>query len=80
MDTYQDFDFPAEVRCQPLPLIAFLGLKAASNTIHKNIWEMFSLNRHADRVPMEFSLLPSDFVLPVLKPKVSKTIKSYDCG
>lgn len=70
MDTYQDFDFPTELCRQPQCLIAFVGLNITKSVTHKSIWEMFSMNRHSDRVPLEFILLPNDFVLPVLKPKV----------
>lgn len=70
MDSYQDFDFPAELCRQPQSLVAFVGLDVANDTGHRNIWEVFSMNRHSDRVPIEFTLLPLDFVLPVLKPKV----------
>lgn len=80
MDTYQDFDFPAEIRCQPQPLVAFINLNVAGNVIHKNIWEMFTNNRNTDRVPMEFLLLSADFVLPILKPKVTTILFSISCS
>lgn len=71
VETYQDFDFPAELRCQPQCLVAFIGLDYANNSVHKNIWEMFSQNRHQDRVPIEFIPFSIECPLPIQKPKVS---------
>lgn len=70
VDTYQDFDFPPELRCQPQCLVAFIGLDFVNNPTHKNIWEIFSQNRHQDRLPMEFVPFPLECTLPVQKPKV----------
>lgn len=71
MDKYLDFDLPAELICQPQPLIAFVGLDIQNNAIHKTIWEMFSVNRHQDRPAIKFVLFPLEFSLPISKPKVN---------
>lgn len=72
MDSYQDFDVPSEISTQPQPFIGFMGLDIQNNSTHKIIWEIFTNNRHQDRVPIRFTLFTSDFILhlPSLKPKV----------
>lgn len=72
VESYQDFDFAPELCCQPQCLAAFIGLDYQTNPIHKSIWEIFSSNRHPDRVPMDFTCFPLDFVLPTQKPKASE--------
>lgn len=71
MDTYPDFDIPANFKGQPQAFVAFIGLDAADNSAHKNVWDVFSTNRHPDRANIGFSQFRLDFSLPVLKPKVS---------
>ena len=49
-----------ELATRPLGLVALIGLRLTQKPLHKAIWESFSANRHPDRVPLSFRLLPID--------------------
>ena len=64
-------EFPTELATRPLGLIALMGLDINQKPLHKAIWESFSVNRHPERVPLSFRLLPIDHEFPKAKSKVS---------
>ena len=64
-------EFPPELATRPLGLIALIGLEITHKVLHKAIWESFSVNKHPDRVPLSFKLLPVDHEYPRAKQKVS---------
>lgn len=66
-------EFPTELATRPLGLIALMGLDINQKTLHKAIWESFSVNRHPERVPLSFRLLPIDHEFPKAKSKVRVT-------
>ena len=51
-------EFPTELATRPLGLTALMGLDINQKPLHKAIWESFSVNRHPERVPLSFRLLP----------------------
>ncbi|KAK2574270.1 Trafficking protein particle complex subunit 11 [Acropora cervicornis] len=62
-------EFPNELATRPLGLVALMGLSITQKPLHKAIWESFSVNRHPDRVPLSFRLLPIDHEFPKAKSK-----------
>ncbi|XP_044173925.1 trafficking protein particle complex subunit 11-like [Acropora millepora] len=64
-------EFPNELATRPLGLVALMGLSITQKPLHKAIWESFSVNRHPDRVPLSFRLLPIDHEFPKAKSKRS---------
>nr|XP_058942557.1 trafficking protein particle complex subunit 11-like [Pocillopora verrucosa] len=48
-----------------------MGLDINQKPLHKAIWESFSVNRHPERVPLSFRLLPIDHEFPKAKSKRS---------
>ena len=66
-------EFPTELATRPLGLIALMGLDINQKPLHKAIWESFSVNRHPERVPLSFRLLPIDHEFPKAKSKVRVT-------
>ena len=68
-------EFPTELATRPLGLIALMGLDINQKTLHKAIWESFSVNRHPERVPLSFRLLPIDHEFPKAKSMVRITYK-----
>ncbi|XP_022802428.1 trafficking protein particle complex subunit 11-like [Stylophora pistillata] len=64
-------EFPTELSTHPLGLIALMGLDVSQKPLHKAIWESFSVNRHPERVPLSFRLLPIDHEFPKAKSKRS---------
>lgn len=69
------FNIPPEVIPDPQTFIALCGLDLVHNATHKNIWQSFSANRGADRLPILYRVLPADHEFPV-----SKIKKSYEYG
>ena len=70
-------EFPTELATRPLGLIALMGLDINQKPLHKAIWESFSVNRHPERVPLSFRLLPIDHEFPKAKSKVTGAIAEY---
>ncbi|KAL9982030.1 hypothetical protein ACROYT_G010816 [Oculina patagonica] len=64
-------EFPTELATRPLGLVALMGLDIIQKPLHKAIWESFSVNRHPERVPLSFRLLPIDHEFPKAKSKRS---------
>ncbi|CAH3108387.1 unnamed protein product, partial [Pocillopora meandrina] len=64
-------EFPTELATRPLGLTALMGLDINQKPLHKAIWESFSVNRHPERVPLSFRLLPIDHEFPKAKSKRS---------
>ena len=72
-------EFPTELATRPLGLTALMGLDINQKPLHKAIWESFSVNRHPERVPLSFRLLPIDHEFPKAKSKVSFLI-AFKCS
>lgn len=62
-------DLPRELTCRPLGLVVLTGLDITYNAIHRAIWDSFSANRRADRVPLNFKILPGDHEYPKCRSK-----------
>ena len=72
-------EFPTELATRPLGLTALMGLDINQKPLHKAIWESFSVNKHPERVPLSFRLLPIDHEFPKAKSKVSFPI-DFKCS
>ena len=72
-------EFRTELATRPLGLTALMGLDINQKPLHKAIWESFSVNRHPERVPLSFRLLPIDHEFPKAKSKVSFPI-AFKCS
>ena len=68
-------ELPTELATRPLGLTALTGLDINQKPLHKAIWESFSVNRHPERVPLSFRLLPIDHEFP--KARQDKTRQVY---
>nr|XP_039247855.1 trafficking protein particle complex subunit 11-like [Styela clava] len=62
-------DLPQELCYDPMSFVVLTGLDIKYNAIHKSIWDAFSNNRRADRVPISFGCLPGDHCYPRSKDK-----------
>ncbi|XP_035690979.1 trafficking protein particle complex subunit 11-like isoform X2 [Branchiostoma floridae] len=63
------WELPTELCCRPLALVALTGMDVTYNAVHRAIWDAFSANRRADRVPLAFRVLPGDHEYPKCKTK-----------
>lgn len=68
-------ELPKEVTFPPVPYIALIGLDAASNTYHNQVWNTFAINRAVDRPPLYYKLIPIDHSF--IPAKVKKTYDRY---
>ncbi|XP_077387667.1 trafficking protein particle complex subunit 11 [Festucalex cinctus] len=63
------WELPAELCCRPMAFVALTGLDVVYNAVHRAIWDVFSANRRADRVPISFKILPGDHEYPKCRTK-----------
>uniref|UniRef100_A0A3Q2XS58 Uncharacterized protein n=1 Tax=Hippocampus comes TaxID=109280 RepID=A0A3Q2XS58_HIPCM len=64
------WELPTELCCRPMAFVALTGLDVVYNAVHRAIWDVFSANRRADRVPISFKILPGDHEYPKCRTKV----------
>ncbi|KAM9776808.1 trafficking protein particle complex subunit 11 [Syngnathus typhle] len=63
------WELPTELCCRPMAFVALTGLDVVYNAVHRAIWDVFSTNRRADRVPISFKILPGDHEYPKCRTK-----------
>nr|XP_061835586.1 trafficking protein particle complex subunit 11-like [Nerophis lumbriciformis] len=63
------WELPPELCCRPMAFVALTGLDVVYNAVHRAIWDVFSTNRRADRVPISFKILPGDHEYPKCRTK-----------
>jgi hypothetical protein len=65
---------PKELYIQPLPLIVLTGLDVKHQTIHREIWEGFSVKSNQK---YRYLLLDGDHEYPKMKPKVIQILTNF---
>ncbi|KAI5716724.1 hypothetical protein M8J76_011247 [Diaphorina citri] len=71
----EEFDFPPELKAQPLPVVGISGLDTLNNAVHRNVWEAFNNIKKQNRPLVNFKLITPDHEFPPRKPKKP----SYEC-
>ncbi|KAG1672672.1 Trafficking protein particle complex subunit 11 [Nymphon striatum] len=62
-------EIPAELLVKPSAFISFSGLDIDNNSVHKTIWESFTVNRPPERAPLLYKLLSETHLFPPMKQK-----------